>query len=85
MRSTDDPRGQRSWSYETSVVEMLGCENAMHPEFRGDAIDAKLREDVLAEIPVELIFLRKMAEVLHKKVIVIRPCFGTEQIERKKE
>ena len=36
-----------------------------HPEVRGDAIDAKRREDVVAEIPVKLIFLRKMAEVFH--------------------
>ena len=47
-------------------VDMVGCGNAIHPEVRGDAIDAKLREDVVAEIPVERIFLRKMAEVLHK-------------------
>ena len=30
------------------------------------AIDAELREDIVAEIPVERIFLRKMAEVLHE-------------------
>ena len=43
---------------------MVGCGDAVHPEIRGDAIDAKLRENVVAEIPVKRIFLRNMAEVL---------------------
>jgi hypothetical protein len=45
---------------------MVGRRNAVHPEVRGDAVDAKLREDVVAEIPIELIFLRKMADVFHE-------------------
>jgi len=45
---------------------MVGCGNAIDPEVRGDAIDAKLRQDIVAEIFAERIFLRKMAEVLHE-------------------
>jgi len=45
---------------------MVGRGNAIHPEVRGDAIGAKLREDVVAEIPVELIFFRKMAEIFQE-------------------
>jgi hypothetical protein len=45
---------------------MVGCGKAIHPEVGRAAIDAELRENVVAEIPIERIFLRKMAEVLHK-------------------
>ena len=45
---------------------MVGCRKAIHPEVRGDAIDAKLREDIVAEIPIELIFLRKRADVFYE-------------------
>ncbi|MGD0238614.1 MAG: hypothetical protein ABSC55_29255 [Syntrophorhabdales bacterium] len=37
---------------------MVGCGNAIDPEVRGDAIDAKLRQDIVAEIFAERIFLR---------------------------
>ena len=47
-------------------VDMVGRRNAIDPEIRGDAIDAKLREDIVAEIPIELIYLRKMADVFHE-------------------
>jgi hypothetical protein len=49
---------------------MVGCGDAIHPEVRGDAIGAKLRENVMAEIPVERIFLRNMAEILHEGSIL---------------
>ena len=45
---------------------MVGCGNTIHSEVRGDPIDAKLREDVTTEIPVERIFVGKMAEVFHE-------------------
>jgi len=45
---------------------MVGCRKAIHPEVRGGAIDAKLREDIVAEIPIEPIFLRKRADVFHE-------------------
>jgi hypothetical protein len=45
---------------------MVGCGDAIHPEVRGATIDAELRENVVTEIPVERIFSRQMAEVLHE-------------------
>jgi hypothetical protein len=47
-------------------VDMVGCGKAIHPEVRGATINAELRENVIAKIPIERIFFRKMAEVLHE-------------------
>jgi len=47
-------------------VDMVGCSNAVHPEVRGNASDAELQEDIVAEILIKRIFLRKMADVFHK-------------------
>ena len=59
-------------------VNVVGCLNPIHPEVGGDAVDAELREDVVAQIPVERIFFGKMSQVFHEssipeKVNGIRP------------
>jgi len=51
-------------------VDMVGCRHARHPEVRRvPVIDAKLRENLVAEIPVERIFLRKTPKLLHEDSI----------------
>ena len=45
---------------------MVGCGDAIHPEVRGATIYAELRENVVTEIPVKRIFLRKTADVVHE-------------------
>jgi hypothetical protein len=47
-------------------VDMVGRRNAVNPKVKRHAIDPELREDIMAQISIELILLRKMAGVVHE-------------------
>jgi hypothetical protein len=50
-------------------VNMVGCLHAKHPKVRRAAADTYLREDVIAQIPVEGILLGKMSKIFHESSI----------------
>jgi hypothetical protein len=47
-------------------IDMVGCLNPIHPEAWREAIYADLRQDVVAEIPVEGVVLREVAKIIHE-------------------